>query len=130
MIFRCIGSRPAGRFAGNEPIHVMQIVKQVRRAAMSTEPVRVRRESVLAAIAFAPSRAIERTRGWSRLGLLVLYGLMALVIWGLLWRRSQLAALPDVGEPFDVAAFRLPAHVPDDRNAFVPYRRAAHGFGT
>ena len=60
-----------------------------------------------ATIALAPFRAIERTRGRRRLGLLVLYGLIAVVIWALLWRRSQLAGLPDVGALFDVAAFRV-----------------------
>jgi hypothetical protein len=88
----------------------------------------MQRESVLVTVALAPLRAIERTRGWRRLGLLILYGILALVIGALLWRRSQLAAVPDVGEPFDVAAFRSPARVPDDRNAFAGYRLAAERF--
>ena len=37
---------------------------------------------------------------------------------------AQLIGLPDVGDPFDVAAFRA-FTIPDDRNAFVLYRRAA-----
>src|SRR6516162_2562215 len=36
----------------------------------------------------------------------------------------QLFGLPDIGEPFDVQAFRS-LTIPDDRNAFVPYRQAA-----
>jgi hypothetical protein len=41
-----------------------------------------------------------------------------------LWWATQLAGLPDTGDPFDVAAFRA-FSIPDDRNAFVLYRRAA-----
>jgi hypothetical protein len=95
---------------------------------MRTEPIPSQRVSVLVAIVLSPLRAIERLRGWRRLGLLVLYGLIAFGIWALLWRRSQLANLPDIGTPFDVAAFRSPASVPDSRNAFVLYRRAAERF--
>jgi len=95
---------------------------------MSAEPASMQREPVLVTIALSPFRAIERTRGWRRVGLVVLYGLIALVSWALLWRRAQLASLPDIGEPFDVAAFRSPARVADDRNAFVPYRLAAQRF--
>jgi hypothetical protein len=43
----------------------------------------------------------------------------ALAIW---WLRS-LNGLPDIGEPFDVAAFRA-FSVPDDQNAFTYFRRA------
>ena len=94
---------------------------------MSTGPSPTRRESVLATIVLLPLRAIERSRGWRRVVLLVLYGLIALGTWAILWRRSQLAALPDVGDPFG-AAVRSPAPVPDERNAFVSYRRAIERF--
>jgi len=87
-----------------------------------------RRESVLTAVLVYPLRAVERTRGWRRLGLLALYAVIALLVCGLLWRRSQLRELPDVGPPFDVAAFRSPPAVPDERNAFVLYRKAADRF--
>ena len=40
-----------------------------------------------------------------------------------LWWAAQLTGLPDIGDPFDVEAFRTQA-IPDDRNAFVLYRRA------
>jgi hypothetical protein len=86
------------------------------------------KEPVLITIALAPLRAIERTRGWRRIGLLVLYGLIALAIWAQLRRRAQLAGLPDIGEPFDVAAFRARGRVADDRNAFVLYRQAVDRF--
>lgn len=40
-----------------------------------------------------------------------------------LWWATQLVGLPDVGDPFDVEAFRAET-IPDDQNAFVLYRRA------
>ena len=64
--------------------------------------------SAFAAILLFPLRAIERARGWRRLALLLLYVLIALPILALLWRRSQLAGLPDVGEPFDASGARGP----------------------
>ncbi len=95
---------------------------------MSTEPPPTRSESALVASVLLPLRAIERSRGWRRVVLLVLYGVIALGTWAILWRRSQLAALPDIGDPFVLVAWRVPASVPDDRNAFVAYRRAAGRF--
>ena len=44
---------------------------------------------------------------------------MALAIW---WLNS-LNGLPDIGDPFDVVAFRT-FSLPDDRNAFTFFRRA------
>jgi hypothetical protein len=41
-----------------------------------------------------------------------------------LWWSLQLVGLPDIGDPFDVAAFRS-FTIPDDRNACVLYRQAA-----
>ena len=41
-----------------------------------------------------------------------------------LWWATQLVGLPDIGDPFDVRAFRA-FTIPDDRNAFVLYSRAA-----
>jgi hypothetical protein len=42
----------------------------------------------------------------------------------MLRRATSLIGLPDVGDPFDVAAFRA-FSVPDDQNAFVMFRQAA-----
>jgi hypothetical protein len=95
---------------------------------MGSHPTPMRRESVLTTILLAPLRAIEQTRGWRRIGLLILYGLIGVAIWAPLRRRSQLAGLPDVGKPFDVAAFQAPDRVADDRNAFVFYRQAVEHF--
>ncbi len=69
--------------------------------------------------ATAALRAAGRRPGVAAIGaaLLVLAGL------GIGW-ATQLWSLPDVGDPFDVAAFE--AHrVPDDRNAFIEYEPAA-----
>ncbi len=41
-----------------------------------------------------------------------------------LWWHIQLLGLPDIGDPFDVRAFRS-FTIPDDTNAFVLYRQAA-----
>ena len=41
-----------------------------------------------------------------------------------LWWTMQLIRLPDIGDPFDVAAFRA-FTIPDDRNAYVLYAQAA-----
>jgi hypothetical protein len=95
---------------------------------MSTGTPPKRRESVLATIVLVPFRAVERSRGRRRVVLLVVYGLIVVCAWAILWRRSQLAALPDVGDPFVGAALRSPSPVPDDRNAFVVYRRAVARF--
>ena len=40
-----------------------------------------------------------------------------------IWWLTSLNGLPDIGDPFDVAAFRA-FHVPDDQNAFTFLRRA------
>ncbi|WP_165075635.1 hypothetical protein [Paludisphaera rhizosphaerae] len=48
---------------------------------------------------------------------------LAIIAAGPIWWATQLLGLPDVGEPFDVEAFRSQT-IPDDRNAFVLYRRA------
>ncbi len=40
-----------------------------------------------------------------------------------IWWLTSLNRLPDIGDPFDVAAFRT-FRLPDDRNAFTFFRRA------
>jgi hypothetical protein len=75
-----------------------------------------------------PLRPIERSRGWRRFVLLVFYGLIVLCGSAILWRRSDLAELPDVGYQFVGAALRSPAPVADDRNAFVANRRTVERF--
>jgi hypothetical protein len=51
----------------------------------------------------------------------VLFAILAAPV---VWWNIQLTGLPDIGEPFDVQAFRS-VTIPDDRNAFVLYRQAA-----
>ncbi len=53
------------------------------------------------------------------IGALALAGASAFLTW---W-TTTLMGLPDIGDPFDVAAFADPM-VPDDENAFVLYRQA------
>ncbi len=67
---------------------------------------------------------LEPATGRSRrliliVGALALAGASAFLTW---W-MTTLSGLPDVGDPFDVAAFADPM-VPDDENAFVLYRQA------
>ena len=50
--------------------------------------------------------------------------LVAMIAAPSLWWAAQLTGLPDIGDPFDVEAFRS-FTIPDDRNAFVLYRQAA-----
>jgi hypothetical protein len=50
--------------------------------------------------------------------------LLAMIAGPPIWWATQLIGLQDVGDPFDVAAFRA-LTIPDDRNAFVLYRQAA-----
>ena len=91
----------------------------------TSERASTARESLLFKIVLSPFRAIENTHGWRRLGVLIAYALIALAIGAFLWRQTRIASLPDVGEPFDTAAYRAAARIPDDRNAFVPYWLAA-----
>ena len=41
-----------------------------------------------------------------------------------IWRLRSLGDLPDVGDPFDVAAVVRPIEISDDENAFVSYSEA------
>jgi hypothetical protein len=50
--------------------------------------------------------------------------LLAILASGPLWWATQLWGLPDIGDPFDLAAFRS-SKIPDDRNAFTLYAQAA-----
>jgi hypothetical protein len=73
----------------------------------------------------APTSAIGRlrTERGRALGLGVLGALLAvLVVW--IWGTRNLDGLPDVGDPFDVAAARRPIDVPDSDNAYVLYVEA------
>jgi hypothetical protein len=69
----------------------------------------------------APFRWIGRSR-WRIWGAALV--LTALIVGPPIWWATELVGLPDVGDPFDVAAFRA-FTIPDERNAFVLYRQAA-----
>ena len=69
----------------------------------------------------APFRWLFRSRRRALIAAAVLLAMIAVLP---LWWSIQLVGLPDIGEPFDVAAFRK-FTIPDDRNAFVLYREAA-----
>ena len=64
-----------------------------------------------------PKPATRRTRA---IGVLVLAGIVALVGY---WASEQFSP-PDIGEPFDVDAFKSYT-LPDEQNAFTFYRQAA-----
>ena len=51
----------------------------------------------------------------------VVAALVGLVAVPVAWWAMQLRGLPDIGDPFDVAAFEAEADIPDERNAFVVY---------
>ena len=50
--------------------------------------------------------------------------LLAMIVGPPVWWTMQLLGLPDIGDPFDVQAFRA-FTIPDDRNAYVLYHQAA-----
>jgi hypothetical protein len=86
-------------------------------------PGRNRPTLLLLSILTAPAVWLERTPGWWRLALLLLYGIVVAVPMAFLLRAASLRELPDVGDPFDVAAFRA-NDVPDGENALILYDRA------
>ncbi len=69
----------------------------------------------------SPVRWIGRSRRRIRVASLIL---LAMVVGPPLWWTIQLMGLPDIGDPFDVKAFRA-FTIPDDCNAYVLYYQAA-----
>lgn len=69
----------------------------------------------------APLRWVIETRRRRRTAALAVLAMAAAPV---VWWTCQLWGLPDVGEPFDVEAYRA-IRIADDRNAFVLYIRAA-----
>ncbi len=77
-------------------------------------------------VILAPMHLLERSRGWRRRLLIVAYLIVGTFVGSLVWRQASLRDLPDVGDPFDVAAFaREAGSVPEADDAFVLYREAA-----
>src|SRR5262245_52647135 len=93
----------------------------------ATTKDRLKRSSNPTASLLGPLVWLERARGRKRVVLALAY-LLVLVVVGLLgWRAASLSRLPDVGDPFDVAAFGTVA-IPDDENAFILYGQAIATF--
>ena len=65
----------------------------------------------------------KRLRQLSRVTLVLAIGLAVAASAFAIWWLNSLNGLPDIGEPFDVAAFRA-FSVPDDQNAFAFLGRA------
>ena len=65
----------------------------------------------------------KRLRQLGRVLLVVTIGLAVAAGALALWWLTSLNGLPDIGDPFDVAAFRT-FRLPDDQNAFTFFRRA------
>jgi hypothetical protein len=68
----------------------------------------------------APFRWIGRS--WRRIGVALVVALV-IVLGPPLWWSTQLIFLPDIGAPFDEAAFRATT-IPDENNAYRLYERA------
>src|SRR6516165_3604763 len=79
------------------------------------------------AVSGKPSKAVELLRKRLRQLLRVVVALAACVAVAAtalaIWWLNSLNGFPDIGDPFDVAAFRG-FRVPDDQNAFTFLRRA------
>jgi hypothetical protein len=74
-------------------------------------------------VAIAPLTWLERSKGWKRRGLVVLYLAVLSTVGVLGWRGLSLWRLPDVGEPFDVERFGT-VRVADSDNALPLYLEA------
>src|SRR6516165_12436921 len=80
------------------------------------------------AVSGKPSKAVELLRKRLRQLLRVVVALAACVAVAAtalaIWWLNSLNGLPDIGDPFDVAAFRA-FRLPDEQNAFTYLRRAS-----
>ena len=65
----------------------------------------------------------KRLRQLRRVTLALVIGLAVAATGLAIWWLNSLNGLPDIGDPFDVAAFRA-LSIPDDQNAFALLRRA------
>ena len=76
----------------------------------------------------APLTLLQRSTGWRRVSLLVLYVVVAVIGGPAAWRTVCLWGLPNAPEPFDLVKYgRL--DVPDADNAMVAYREVIAKFG-
>ena len=65
----------------------------------------------------------KRLRQFSRAALVLAIGFALATTALTIWWLNSLNGLPDIGDPFDVAAFRA-FSIPEDENAFTLFRRA------
>jgi hypothetical protein len=72
----------------------------------------------------APLTWVERTKGWRRVGLVLLYLLIATAGGLLGWRELSLRKIPGLAEPFDEAKLGT-VNVRDADNAMIGYAEAA-----
>jgi hypothetical protein len=72
--------------------------------------------------------AARRARQLLRITLALTFVLVCVVVGLLIWRAASLLGLPDIGDPFDLAAVGA-AGVSDDQDAFVYFRRARTRLG-
>ncbi|MFO0955938.1 MAG: hypothetical protein U0800_00560 [Isosphaeraceae bacterium] len=74
----------------------------------------------------SPPKGGRRPPRWARWALGALAVPLAFVGLPAAWEYGSLASIPDIGDPFDVAAFRreFPNDVPPERNAFHAYQLA------
>lgn len=79
-------------------------------------------------VLLAPLRLLERSRGRRRKLLIVVYLMLGAVAAFFAWWATSLNDLPDVGDPFDVAAFLKSSRVQESENAFVLYKEAADAY--
>jgi hypothetical protein len=83
---------------------------------------------LLADLMIAPLKLLERSKGWKRRGLALLYLTIVLTVGILAWRATSLWRLPNSPEPFDLAKYGR-VEVPDADNAMVAYREVFSRFG-
>ena len=91
----------------------MSFIARIRNIALS-----------LLALVASPFTLLEQSKGRWRAAILVFYALLALAICTPLVRKARLSRIPDLGDPFDVTAFRQGGN--DD--AFPLYHEALARF--
>ena len=82
----------------------------------------------LADLLIAPLALLERSKGWTRRGLVLVYLLVVLATGVFGWRAASLWGLPKSPEPFDLAKYGR-VELPDADNAMVAYRAVVARFG-
>jgi hypothetical protein len=79
-------------------------------------------------LVLAPLTLLERSRGWKRRALTLLYLTIALTVGVFVWREVSLWGLPKAPEPFDLVKYGR-VEVDVDDNAVIAYREVFSRFG-